>query len=166
MAKIIQKPLVCREAHCGVMCSPIDAEDMFTFYGSNPNKCPNYERRDDLYRNNELDGEYLIEKMNKKDKEVILRYINLLGEEILRDKKIAEDLDEKITMEVQKIPQRDIYKALKLMGKRIKIAKAILKNHENIDKMIDYVAAEGYEIIWEGYKVVDIIKKGDEENEK
>ena len=65
--------------------------------------------------------------MNKKDKEVILRYINLLGEEILRDRKIAEDLDEKITMEVQNIPQRDIDKALKLMGKRIKIAKAILK---------------------------------------
>lgn len=96
--------------------------------------------------------------MNKKDKEVILRYINLLGEEILRDKKIAVELDEKITMEVQNIPKRDIDKALKLMGKRIKIAKAILKNHENIHKMIDYAAAEGYEIKWDSYKAIDLIK--------
>ena len=49
-----------------------------------------------------------------------MRYINLLGEEILRDNKIAVELDEKITMEVQNIPKRDIDKALKLMGKRIK----------------------------------------------
>lgn len=96
--------------------------------------------------------------MNKKDKEVILRYINLLGEEILRDKKIAVELDEKITMEVQNIPKRDIDKALKLMGKRIKIAKAILKNHENIHKMIDYAAEEGYEIKWDSYKAIDLIK--------
>ena len=95
--------------------------------------------------------------MNKKDKEVILRYINLLGEEILRDKKIAEDLDEKITMEVQNIPQRNIDKALKIMGKRIKIAKAILKNHENIHKMIDY-AAEGYEVKWKEYTAIDLVK--------
>lgn len=97
--------------------------------------------------------------MNKKDKEVILRYINLLGEEILRDNKIAVELDEKITMEVQNIPKRDIDKALKLMGKRIKIAKAILKNHENIHKMIDYAAEEGYEIKWDSYKAIDLIKK-------
>lgn len=96
--------------------------------------------------------------MNKKDKEVILRYINLLGEEILRDKKIAEDLDEKIDIDLRNIPQRDIDKALKLMGKRIKIAKAILKNHENIHKMIDYVAAEGYEVKWKEYTAIDLIK--------
>ena len=102
--------------------------------------------------------------MNKRDKEVILRYINLLGEEILRDKKIAVELDEKMTMEVQNFLQRDmdkaldIDKALKLMGKRIKIAKAIKKNHENIHKMIDYAAEEGYEIKWDSYKAIDLIK--------
>lgn len=96
--------------------------------------------------------------MNKKDKEVILRYINLLGEEILRDKKIAEDLDEKITMEVQNILQRDIDKALKLMGKRIKIAKAILKNHEHIHEVIDYAAENGYEVKWKAYTAIDLVK--------
>jgi hypothetical protein len=45
MSKTIQKPLACRNAHCGAMCSPADAE----FSRSNPSKCYNYERRDDLY---------------------------------------------------------------------------------------------------------------------
>ena len=44
MNKIIQRPLVCRNAHCGAMCSPADAEFM-----GNPSKCYKYERRDDLY---------------------------------------------------------------------------------------------------------------------
>lgn len=63
--------------------------------------------------------------MNKKDKEVILRYINLLGEEILRDRKIAEDLNEKIAMESKNISQINRYKLMDLMGERIKISKAI-----------------------------------------
>ena len=99
--------------------------------------------------------------MNKKDKEVILRYINLLGEEILRDKKIAEDLDEKIDKAEdldKKIDKSDIDQLFNLLRKRIKIAKAILKNHENIHKMIDYAAEEGYEIKWDGYKAIDLIK--------
>jgi hypothetical protein len=45
MIKTIQRPLACRNAHCGAMCSPADAE----FFRSNPSKCYNYERRDDLY---------------------------------------------------------------------------------------------------------------------
>lgn len=96
--------------------------------------------------------------MNKKDKEVILRYINLLGEETIGERIIAEDLDEKITVEVQNIPQRDIDKALKLMGKRINISKAIIKKNENILKIIDYVAAEGYEVKWKEYTAIDLIK--------
>lgn len=50
MNKTIQRPLACRNAHCGAMCSPADAE----FFGSNPSKCFNYERRDDLYRKTEI----------------------------------------------------------------------------------------------------------------
>lgn len=96
--------------------------------------------------------------MNKKDKEVILRYINLVGEKILRDKEIAEDLNEKIAMESKNIPQINRYKLMDLMGERIKISKAILKNHENIHKMIDYAAEEGYEIKWDSYKAIDLIK--------
>lgn len=96
--------------------------------------------------------------MNKIDKEIILGYINLVGEEILRDKKIAVDLDEKIDIETRNIPYRDIDKALKMLGKRIKIAKKIIKNHENIHKMIDYAAEEGYEIKWDSYKAIDLIK--------
>jgi ABC-type Na+ transport system ATPase subunit NatA len=95
------------------------------------------------------------------DKEVILRYINLLGEEILRDKKIAVDLDEKIDkidIESKDISQREIEQFFNLMRKRIKIAKAIFKNHENIHKMIDYVAAEGYEVKWKEYTAIDLIK--------
>jgi len=45
MIKTIQRPLACRNAHCGAMCSPADAE----FFRGNPSKCYNYERRDDLY---------------------------------------------------------------------------------------------------------------------
>jgi hypothetical protein len=99
--------------------------------------------------------------MNKKDKEVILRYINLLGEEILRDRKIAEDLDEKIEkidIEEKKYSQKDIDKALKLMEKRIKIAKAILKNHEHIHEVIDYAAENGYEVKWKEYTAIDLVK--------
>lgn len=54
MSKTIQRPLACRNAHCGAMCYPAQAEDMFTIWGGNPNKCPDYERRDDLYRQTEL----------------------------------------------------------------------------------------------------------------
>jgi len=49
MNKIIQKPRECRNAHCGAMCCPIQAEEMQTMWGGNSNKCPYYERRDDLY---------------------------------------------------------------------------------------------------------------------
>lgn len=49
MSKIIQKPRECRNAHCGAMCCPIQVEEMQIMWGGNPNKCPYYERRDDLY---------------------------------------------------------------------------------------------------------------------
>lgn len=49
MNKTIQRPLACRNAHCGAMCSPADAEFM-----GNPSKCYKYERRDDLYRQAEI----------------------------------------------------------------------------------------------------------------
>lgn len=65
MSKTIQSPLACRNAHCGAMCSIADAEDMFTFFGGNPNKCPNYERRDDLYRQTEL-----LDKVKKAREEI------------------------------------------------------------------------------------------------
>lgn len=50
MSKTLQRPLACRNVHCGAMCSPADAE----FFHSNPSKCLNYERRDDLYGETEL----------------------------------------------------------------------------------------------------------------
>ena len=50
MSKILQRPLACRNAHCGAMCSPADA----SFFGGNPSICLNYERRDDLYRDDKL----------------------------------------------------------------------------------------------------------------
>lgn len=69
MSKILQRPLACRNAHCGAFCCPADA----SFWGGNPSRCYNYERRDDLYRDDklldkvkkareeidELDGEFL-----------------------------------------------------------------------------------------------------------
>ena len=54
----------------------------------------------------------------------------------------------------------------KLTLKRSAISKRIIKNHESIHYMINYLAAEGYEIIWENYKVVDIVEKEGKENEK
>ena len=65
MSKTIQRPLACRNAHCGAMCSPADAEDLYTMFGGNPNKCFNYERRDDLYRQTEL-----LDKIKKAREEI------------------------------------------------------------------------------------------------
>ena len=65
MSKTIQRPLACRNAHCGAMCYPAQAEDMFTFCGGNPYKCFNYERRDDLYRQTEL-----LDKIKKAREEI------------------------------------------------------------------------------------------------
>lgn len=50
--KIIQKPLVCRNAHCGASCSPIIAEQFTGLSQKDITKCPYYERRDDLYMKN------------------------------------------------------------------------------------------------------------------
>ena len=40
-ARQIQKPLKCRNANCGAMCSPADAE----IWSNDPKKCPNYKMR-------------------------------------------------------------------------------------------------------------------------
>ena len=45
MSKTIQRPPACRNAHCGAMCTPAQAE----FWDWTPHGCPHYERRDDLY---------------------------------------------------------------------------------------------------------------------
>lgn len=45
MARILQKPLKCRNAHCGAMCCPAQVETC----NGEPTKCFYYERRDDLY---------------------------------------------------------------------------------------------------------------------
>lgn len=37
---MLQKPLKCRNANCGAMCSPTYAE----MWSDNPEKCPNYKR--------------------------------------------------------------------------------------------------------------------------
>lgn len=37
---MLQKPLNCRNANCGAMCSPVDAE----MWSDNPEKCPYYKR--------------------------------------------------------------------------------------------------------------------------
>lgn len=60
MTKTIQRPLACRNAHCGAMCSPADASFM-----RNPSECYNYERRDDLYQKNEL-----LDKVKKAREEI------------------------------------------------------------------------------------------------
>ncbi len=43
--RVLQKPLKCRNAHCGAMCCPAQAETC----NGEPTKCFYYERRDDLY---------------------------------------------------------------------------------------------------------------------
>lgn len=50
MSIVLQRPLACRNAHCGAFCSPADA----SFCCGNPSRCANYERRDDLYREIDL----------------------------------------------------------------------------------------------------------------
>ena len=66
MSKTIQRPLACRNAHCGAMCCPIQAEEMYRIWGGNPNKCPYYERRDDLYRKTEI-----LDKIKQARKQII-----------------------------------------------------------------------------------------------
>lgn len=45
MYKTLQRPLKCRNEHCGAMCCPAQVE----MCNSEPTKCFYYERRDDLY---------------------------------------------------------------------------------------------------------------------
>jgi hypothetical protein len=61
MGKVIQRPLACRNAHCGAMCSPAEA----SFFRGDPSKCWNYERRDDLYRKTEI-----LDKVKQARKEI------------------------------------------------------------------------------------------------
>jgi len=98
--------------------------------------------------------------MTENDKKAIIRYLNLVSDELLRLREKANDLDDQITENKERLTE-----LVDLISKRLAISKRIIKNHESIHNMIDYVEAEGYEIIWEGYKVVDIIKKGDKEND-
>lgn len=70
MSKTIQKPRECRNAHCGAMCCPIQAEEMQTMWGGNPNKCPYYERRDDLY----MDKSIPLEKVKQAREEIAKVY--------------------------------------------------------------------------------------------
>ncbi len=81
MSKTIQKPLACRNAHCGAMCSPADAEFYSKLFGNNPRKCYNYEQRDDLYQNNELLDRV---KSVRKELFMIMDKYNGTGEEILQ----------------------------------------------------------------------------------
>lgn len=74
MSKTIQRPLACRNAHCGAMCYPAQAEDMLKFEGGNPYKCYNYERRDDLYRQTEL-----LDKIKKAREEIDSKYDDFSG---------------------------------------------------------------------------------------
>lgn len=68
--------------------------------------------------------------MTERDKETIIRYLNLVMEELLNLRKKANDIDNQI-----------------------------LNNHKNINRMVDYVAAEGYEIIWECGQAIKIVER-------
>lgn len=72
--------------------------------------------------------------MTERDKETIIRYLNLVMEELLNLRKKANDIDNQI-----------------------------LNNHKNINRMVDYVAAEGYEIIWEGCQAIKIVERKNNE---
>ena len=73
MSKTIQKPRECRNAHCGAMCCPIQAEEMQTMWGGKPNKCPYYERRDDLYMD-KLDKSIPLDKVKKAREDIEQAY--------------------------------------------------------------------------------------------
>ena len=105
MSKIIQKPRECRNAHCGAMCCPIQAEEMQTMWGGNPNKCPMFERRDDLYMEKSIplekvkqareemnDLDYLINDAKYSDRETRVCNVDILVNEFyeIMNKLIAE----------------------------------------------------------------------------
>lgn len=92
------------------------------------------------------------------DKKTIIRYLNLVSDELLNLREKANDLDDQFQEKLKELDN--------LMLERSALSKKIIKNHESIHRMIDYAAEEGYEIIWEGFKVVDIVEKEDKENEK
>lgn len=79
MGKTIQRPLACRNAHCGAMCFPLQAEEMERIWDGKPSKCPFYERRDDLYRNNELLDQV------KKVREEIQKLADMCGSDTVAD---------------------------------------------------------------------------------
>lgn len=72
--------------------------------------------------------------MTERDKETIIRYLNLVMEELLNLRKKANDIDNQI-----------------------------LNNHKNINRMVDYVAAEEYEIIWESCQAIKIVERKNNE---
>lgn len=92
------------------------------------------------------------------DKKTIIRYLNLVSDELLNLREKANDLDDQFQEKLKELEDITL--------KRSAISKKIIKNHESIHYMINYEAAEGYEIIWDGFKVVDIVEKEGKENEK
>ena len=92
------------------------------------------------------------------EKKTIIRYLNLVSDELLNLREKANDLDDQIQEKLKELDN--------LTLERSALSKKIIKNHESIHRMIDYAAEEGYEIIWEGFKVVDIVEKEGKENEK
>ena len=69
---IIQKPLKCRNANCGAMCSPADAE----FWSINPEKCPNYKKVE------RQTGEWIEEKINDYSRKV---YCSVCGKSAIME---------------------------------------------------------------------------------
>ena len=96
--------------------------------------------------------------MTENNKKTIISYLNLKSDELLILREKANDLDDQFQEKLKELDN--------LTLKRSVISKKIIKNHERIHYMINYEAAEGYEIIWDGFKVVDIVEKEGKEDEK
>lgn len=71
---MIQKPLVCRLAHCGASCDRMTVEQMCYLY-KDITKCPFYERRDDFYeKESKSDWIPCSERLPNTDDEVLCWY--------------------------------------------------------------------------------------------
>ena len=73
MTKTIRKPLACRNAHCGSMCSPAQAEASLMVF-KEPRKCPNYER-DDIGYEHEVINKIRAEIKQKLEQEEFARSV-------------------------------------------------------------------------------------------
>ena len=151
MSKILQKPLACRNAHCGAMCSPADAEFYSKLFGNNPKKCPNYkldrkrgkqmtideviilyegmaEANQKIVDTHRISDELTIDELYCDDTEIIEEKLALYKKDADNYRQLAEWLrDYKRLLKQEQDESKDIHLPLYKVGDRIKPGRILVK---------------------------------------